>query len=248
MVHMQVVRRTPSKGPVRFAVLVAVLGLAATACTSAGGSAAPATVTVGSTVSAGGATTSVTVPGSSGAASSGAASSGAASSGTAGSAPASSAASSSAIALPAATVTASPAFGTKTVGPADPFKISVAKGKITALTLTSPSGKVLKGALSADGTSWSLGEVLGYGKTYTATGSATGTDGKVVPITGKFTTVTPKSKVRTTISPGDGKKVGVATSVIVSFGVKPVDGAEDRQAHLHHHHTQGDRCLGVDPA
>jgi len=90
--------------------------------------------------------------------------------------------------------------------------------------MTSPTGKVLKGSVSADGSTWSLGEVLGYGKSYKVTGSATGTDGQVVPITGKYTTVTPKTKVRTTISPGDGKVVGVATSVIVAFSVKPADG------------------------
>ena len=219
---MRVVGRTKSARFGPWAVLVVGLGLAATACTTSGGSAEPATVTVGSTVVAGADTTSVTVPNGTGG-STPTASSGAVSP-TLGSTPTSSAPSSSVVALPVASVTASPAFGTKTLAPADPVKISVAQGKITSLTLTSPSGKVIKGAIAADGSSWSLGEVLGYGKTYTATGSATGTDGKAVPIKGTFTTVTPKSKVRTTISPGDGKVVGVATSVIVSFGVKPVDG------------------------
>ncbi len=215
---MQVVDRTASIGRRRLVALVVALGVAATACTAAG-SAQPATVTVSSTVAGAGAP-SVTVPGSVGTAPSGSASTAAAAS-----APASSAAPSSVIALPVAKVSASPAFGTKTVGPADPVKITVASGKITALTLTNPSGTVVKGAISADATSWSLGEVLGYGKTYTVAGSATGTDGRVVPIAGSFTTVTPKSKVRTTISPGDGKTVGVATSVIVSFAVEPVDRA-----------------------
>ncbi|MET3803704.1 lipoprotein-anchoring transpeptidase ErfK/SrfK [Nakamurella sp. UYEF19] len=240
MVHMQVVGRTErsaSTGRLRLVALMVALGVAATACTSAAGSAQPATVTVGSTVTAAPAgSTAVTVPAGTGAASSAPASSapassgstsssGAASSAPVSSPPSSSAPSSSAIALPVAKISASPAFGAKTVGPADPLKISVAQGKITALTLTSPSGKVLKGAISADGSSWSLGEVLGYGKTYKAAGTATGTDGKVVPIAGSFTTVTPTSKVRTTISPGDGKTVGVATSVIVSFGVEPADRA-----------------------
>ncbi len=120
-------------------------------------------------------------------------------------------------------MTASPAFGSTTLAPADPVKVSVAQGKITALTFTSPSGKVLKGTISPDGSSWTLGEVLGYGKTYTVAGSATGTDGRVSPISGRYTTLQPKTQVRTTISPGDGKVVGVATSVIVSFSVEPTD-------------------------
>ncbi len=227
---MQVVRRARSGRHVGLVALLAALGLAASACTTAGGSASLQTVTVRSTVGTAG-STSVTVPAvtggapaSSGGASSAPGSPGAtASSGAATSG--STSTSSSTPVPPAAAISADPAFGTRTLGPADPLKISVAKGKITALTLTSPSGLIVKGAISTDGTNWTLGEVLGYGKTYTVAGSATGTDGRVVPIKGTFTTVTPTSKVRTTISPGDGKTVGVATSVIVSFGVKPADGA-----------------------
>ena len=226
----------PSTGgsrPARLGRLTALLvaaGIVATACTATGGSAAPQTVTVGSTVT-GAATTSAAGSGSAvapatSAASSGAATSGPATSGAAASsAPASSAPASSAVALPVATVTGSPAIGSKTIAPADPVKVSVAQGKITELTLTSPAGKVLKGSISADGTSWTLGEVLGFDKTYQLAGSATGTDGKVVPISGSYTTIKPKTEVRTTISPGDGKVVGVATSVIVSFGTEPVDRA-----------------------
>ena len=222
---MQLIRRPASIRRGRFIALAMVVGIVATACTAtSGGSAQPATVTVASTVTAGPDSTSVTVPGV-GSTASAPASSAPASSAPGSSAPSSSAAPSSAIVLPVAKVSSSPAFGAKNIAPADPVKISVAQGKITELKVTSPSGKVLKGAVSTDGSSWSLGEVLGYGKTYKVTGSATGTDGKVVPITGSYTTVTPKTKVRTTISPGDGKVVGVAASVIVAFSVKPVDGA-----------------------
>lgn len=224
---MQLVGRAVSTGRLRLVTLMLALGVAATACTSAGGSADTATVTENSTVTAGAAgSTAVTVPAGTGAVSSAPESGSIPSSGAASSsAPAASMPSSSAIAPPVATVSASPAFGAKTVAPADPLEISVAQGRLTTLTLTSPTGKVVKGAISADGTSWSLGEVLGFGKTYKAAGSATGTDGKVVPIAGSFTTVTPKRQVDVSISPGDGKTVGVATSVIVSFGADPVDRA-----------------------
>jgi lipoprotein-anchoring transpeptidase ErfK/SrfK len=205
----------------RLAALLVALGLLATACTvTSSGSGEPATVTVSSTVAAAADTTAVTVPGVSGAP----AASAPASSGAPSSAPAPTT-SSSPIALPVAKVSSSPAFGAKALTPAAPIKISVTQGKITKLTMTNPTGKVVKGAISGDGASWSLGEVLGYGKTYKVVGSATGTDGKVVPIAGTYTTVTPQTKVRTTITPGDGQVVGVGISVIVSFSVKPVDGA-----------------------
>jgi len=160
-------------------------------------------------------------PATSGPATSGPATSGPATSGAA----ASSSPAAGVNALPVAKVSASPAFGSKTVGVADPLKISVQQGRITDVKVTTSTGHELKGAVSADGTSWSLGEVLGCGKTYTASGTATGTDGKAVPIAGSFSTVVPTSKVRTTISPSDGDVVGVATPVIVAFAVNPADRA-----------------------
>ncbi|SDP50602.1 Lipoprotein-anchoring transpeptidase ErfK/SrfK [Nakamurella panacisegetis] len=216
----------------RLAPIAALLGLAVlvTACTSSGTTA---------TGSSGGSTSSVESVSS-------AAPSGApitvgsvstpASSGPSGSAPASApvssvltsstpTTSSSVVLPPVASVKASPAFGTSNMSPAQPLVISVAKGKITQFVLKNPDGKVVKGSVSKDGASWTLGEVLGYGKTYSASGVATGTDGKAVAIKGSFTTVQPDTRVRVNVSPGDGDVVGVAASVIVRFGVEPTDRA-----------------------
>ncbi len=126
---------------------------------------------------------------------------------------------------PVAVVTATPALGDTTTSPVEPLTITVAQGTITALTVTSPEGAPVKGTVSADKTSWTLAEPLGYGKTYTVTGSAVGSDGKTVSISGTYTTVTPTDKITSKISPGDGAVVGVAAPVIVRFGSKPVDKA-----------------------
>jgi lipoprotein-anchoring transpeptidase ErfK/SrfK len=136
---------------------------------------------------------------------------------------ASSNASSSAAARPAATVTPSPAFGDDELSPSEPVVISVARGTIADVTFTNPEGVEVDGTLSADKTSWTLAEPLGYGRTYTVTGSATGTDGRSVPIQGSYTTVTPVDEITTSISPGDGAVVGVAAPVIVRLGYEPVD-------------------------
>jgi len=128
-------------------------------------------------------------------------------------------------AAPVAAVTASPALGDTEVSPAQPVSISVARGTITELTVTSPAGAQVKGTISPDKTTWTLAEPLGYGKTYTVTGTATGTDGKDVPITGGYTTVTPTDKITSRISPGDNVVVGVAAPVIIRFGSKPADKA-----------------------
>lgn len=126
---------------------------------------------------------------------------------------------------PVARVTASPAFGTADMSPAQPIIVLVIKGTITKFALTNAEGKVVDGLLSKDRTAWTSGEVLGYGKVYTATGSAIGSDGKTVAINGSYTTVEPDTRVRVNVSPGDGEVVGVAAPVIVRFGMEPTDRA-----------------------
>jgi lipoprotein-anchoring transpeptidase ErfK/SrfK len=126
---------------------------------------------------------------------------------------------------PVAAVSESPGFGGADISPVAPVTISVSRGTISQLSFTNPEGAAVNGTLSADQTSWTLAEPLGYGRTYTVTGSAVGTDGKSVPITGSYTTVTPVDEITTSISPGDGDVVGVAAPVIVHFGYEPADKA-----------------------
>jgi len=129
------------------------------------------------------------------------------------------------IAAPVATVSASPGFGTTGMAPAQPVTVSVARGVIDTLTMTGPDGAAVAGTVSADRTSWTLGQNLAFGAAYTVTGTATGTDGRQVPITGTFGTAGTDTATRNTVYPGDGAEVGVAAPVIVYFGVEPVDKA-----------------------
>ena len=225
------------RGP---AVLSAFLGFVvlASACTS--GANASGTVTVSSQVTAPGSTssssaattaassTAVSVPAisTSAAASSSSATVASTPSSPSATIPTSATSTSKVVVLPpVAKVSAAPAFGTTGLAPAQPVVVTVTKGRIKNFKLANPEGKAVKGAVSADGTQWTAGEVLGYGKTYTATGSAVGTDGKAVPITGTYETVEPDVRVRVNVSPGDGDIVGVAAPVIVRFGMEPDDRA-----------------------
>lgn len=127
---------------------------------------------------------------------------------------------------PVAEVKSSPAVGSKSISPSDPITVSVDKGTLTTLTLkNAETGYEVKATFSTDRTTWKTDEVLGYGKSYTLTGEATGTDGKAVKINSTYTVVTPKTEVRTTISPTDGVEVGVAMPVVVKFAVEPDDRA-----------------------
>jgi lipoprotein-anchoring transpeptidase ErfK/SrfK len=126
---------------------------------------------------------------------------------------------------PVAQVTASPAFDADDITPTEPVTITVAKGTISDISFTNPEGAAVTGTLSADKTSWTLAEPLGYGRDYTVTGTAIGTDGKSVKIDGTYTTVTPVDEITTSITPGDGAGVGVAAPVIVHLGYEPADKA-----------------------
>ena len=227
------------RGP---AVLPAVLGLVVltSACTSGAG--AIATVTVSSRVTAPGSTSSaagITAASSTAVSVPAISSSGAVSGSVAASVstpspspspsttiPTTATSTSKVVVLPpVATVSATPAFGTTGLAPAQPVVVTVSKGRIKTFQLTNPQGRAVKGAVSADGTRWTAAEVQGYGKTYTAQGSAVGTDGKAVTITGTYQTVEPDVRVRVNVSPGDGDIVGVAAPVVVRFGMEPADRA-----------------------
>lgn len=118
---------------------------------------------------------------------------------------------------PVAKLTATPADAATGVPVTGPVTIAVAEGTIDAVELSNPAGEPVEGAVAEDKASWASAEPLGYGKKYTYTASATGTDGKKVELTGSFTTVSPKSVPRATINPVDGAVVGVGMPISVKF-------------------------------
>ena len=203
------------------ALLVLVLTVVS-ACSTGGLSSTTGSSTPGSSGS------STAAPGTSGSSGSseGSESSSSSGSSSAGSSVSSSSAAPTPVDLPpVAAVSATPAFGATDLSPVEPITVTVAQGTIDSLVMTNPEGRELVGTVAADRASWTIGEELGYSKTYTVTGTATGTDGKQVPISGTYTTVTPTDEVRTTVNPGDGEIVGVAAPITVSFGVEPEDRA-----------------------
>jgi lipoprotein-anchoring transpeptidase ErfK/SrfK len=119
--------------------------------------------------------------------------------------------------VPLAAVAYTPAGGATAVPVRDPATVAVSNGALTTASLKNAKGEDVEGEFSADRTSWSTTEPLGYGGTYTWTGTATGTDDLLVPLTGSFTTVKPKKVVRGTINIPEGRTVGVAAPIRIQF-------------------------------
>lgn len=119
-----------------------------------------------------------------------------------------------------------PANGANGVGPTDPIKVTVSDGKLDTVTLSKPDGGPVNGQLAPDKLSWSTTEPLGYGKTYTWHGTATGTDNKPVEIAGAFTTVTPTRQISGSLNVGDDETYGIAMPIAVTFSSPVTDKAE----------------------
>jgi lipoprotein-anchoring transpeptidase ErfK/SrfK len=115
-----------------------------------------------------------------------------------------------------AVVTVAPAAGTDDARPDQPVTVSVTSGSITRLTVKTPeSDEPLKGTYSADRTKWTGQPQLKPGADYTVTGTATGTDGKAVPISSSFSTLPANLRLKASVSPIAGTKVGVGMPIMV---------------------------------
>ncbi|MBJ8339760.1 L,D-transpeptidase family protein [Antrihabitans sp. YC3-6] len=123
-----------------------------------------------------------------------------------------------------------PAADADDVSPIAPVSVRVEDGTLRDVTLTNPAGKPVKGAPSADLTTWTVGEPLGYGVTYTWSGTAVGEENKTAPIEGSFTTLTPDSRTSANIQIADGQEVGIAASIIVQFDAHVEDKAAVEKA------------------
>ncbi|WP_433266127.1 L,D-transpeptidase [Actinosynnema sp. CS-041913] len=131
---------------------------------------------------------------------------------------------------PVAKFTTVPADGATGVPVNVPVQVSVAEGTIDQVAVTNPEGKPVEGALAPDKKTWASTEPLGFGKSYTYAGQATGTDGKRVELKGAFTTLTAASQVRATLFPSDDQTVGVAAPIMVRFEADVSDRASAEKA------------------
>ncbi|BBY17910.1 L,D-transpeptidase [Mycolicibacterium litorale] len=116
-----------------------------------------------------------------------------------------------------ASLSFTPATSATDVAPTEPVRVEVTGGWFQRVALTNSEGKAVAGALNQDRNVFTVSEPLGYGVTYSWSGSAVGEDGKAVPVKGEFTTLDPSTQVSGQFQLSDGQTVGVAAPIILQF-------------------------------
>ena len=119
-------------------------------------------------------------------------------------------------ATPTTQVTITPANGRSGVKPRTGITVTVARGKLTDVSVKT-KGTQVSGGYSQGGRVWRSNWTLGTSQHFVVTASARGTDGKAVTATSAFHTLSPKESFQTQIFEGSGQSYGVGMPVKLSF-------------------------------
>src|SRR5690242_6829577 len=95
--------------------------------------------------------------------------------------------------------------------------VTVSKGTLTGVTMTTESGTAVAGTLSADKTSWKPNAQLERSTTYKVAAVAKDSAGRVAHENASFTTVAPANSFIGTFTPDNGTTVGVGMPVSINF-------------------------------
>lgn len=124
-----------------------------------------------------------------------------------------------------AQVVTEPSDGATGISPIVPVRVSVSHGVLNAVSLTNPDGKAVAGRFSSDKTSWTTTEPLGYARTYTWSGTATGIDRIPRKVTGSFQTVIPERLISGQLNVADNATYGIAMPIALTFTSRVINKA-----------------------
>ncbi|MFF3953152.1 Ig-like domain-containing protein [Streptomyces sp. NPDC001890] len=96
-------------------------------------------------------------------------------------------------------------------------KVTVTKGTLSEVTMTTAAGDAVKGTLSADGKSWKPDVQLERSTTYKISATAKDSKGREAHENSSFTTVSPANSFIGNFTPEDGSTVGVGMPVSINF-------------------------------
>ncbi|MCW2517447.1 MAG: ErfK/YbiS/YcfS/YnhG family protein [Mycobacterium sp.] len=117
----------------------------------------------------------------------------------------------------------SPAAGARDVVPTGAAWVTARSGTLTDVRMVNEEGRTVAGAMTAGATAWRPAEALGYGRTYTLTATARGTDATTATRTTHFSTVVPQNQTGVTLTTTsgaelrDGATYGVGTVIVARF-------------------------------
>lgn len=136
------------------------------------------------------------------------------------------ASSSSASAVAPAALVVSPPLGTKDFAPVDRVTVRAQGGTLTEVTVLTPDGTPVAGALSRDRTTWTAGERLGYDRAYTVAARAVNAEGAPAMVHGSIGTATPVTLTYASAIPNpDLTDVGVGQPIALYFDEDVTDRA-----------------------
>ncbi|OIJ65103.1 L,D-transpeptidase [Streptomyces mangrovisoli] len=116
-----------------------------------------------------------------------------------------------------AQITITPKDGSDNASINNSAAVTVSKGTLTDVTMTTQSGTAVAGRLSADQKSWKPTGQLARSTTYKVAATAKDSAGLVAHENASFTTVSPANSFIGNFTPEDGSTVGVGMPVSINF-------------------------------
>ncbi|AZP20038.1 Ig-like domain-containing protein [Streptomyces aquilus] len=95
--------------------------------------------------------------------------------------------------------------------------VTVSKGTLTDVKMTTADGAAVSGEISADKTSWKPSAQLERSTTYKVNAEAKDSEGRIAHENASFTTVSPSNSFLGYFTPDDGSTVGVGMPVSINF-------------------------------
>ncbi|MDL5203483.1 Ig-like domain-containing protein [Streptomyces sp. ALI-76-A] len=110
-----------------------------------------------------------------------------------------------------------PADGSDNASINNSAAVTVSKGTLTEVTMTTSDGTEVSGEISADRTSWKPTAQLERSTSYKLAAEAKDSEGRIAHENASFTTVSPANSFIGTFTPDDGATVGVGMPVSINF-------------------------------
>jgi hypothetical protein len=116
-----------------------------------------------------------------------------------------------------AQIRVSPGNGSDNASISNAARVTVSKGRLTDVTMTTTGGNKVSGRMSPDKTSWKPDVQLEHATTYKVTATAEDSEGRADHENASFTTVTPGNSFIGIVTPNEGTTVGVGMPVSIKF-------------------------------